>query len=61
MFSDLFDLVTEIEYWSIIGFKSILKPSDIVKNAKKIRHLHRNTSKIVNDYNTLISGIFTYN
>lgn len=60
MFSDTFDFVTEIEYWSLIGFKQIFKPNFIVTNATKIKQLHRNTSKIVNDYNSLIAGTFIY-
>jgi len=56
--SDVFELLTEIEYWSLIGFKTLLKPNNIVANATKIMRLHRNTSKIVNNYNTLIAGIF---
>jgi len=56
--SDVFELLTEIEYWSLIGFKNILTPNNIVTNATKIMRLHRNTSKIVNNYNTLIAGIF---
>lgn len=60
IFSDTFDLVTEIEYWSLIGFKHVFKPNFIVINATKIKKLHRNTSKIVNDYNSLIAGTFIY-
>lgn len=56
-FSEVFDLLTEIEYWTLIGFASTLKPNYIVKNTKKIKYLYRNTSKIVKDYNILIAGI----
>jgi hypothetical protein len=57
--SEVFDLVTEIQYWTLVGFASTLKPNYIVKNAEKIKHLHRNSSKIVNDYNILIAGILS--
>ncbi|VVC43185.1 Dynein heavy chain, domain-2,Dynein heavy chain domain,Dynein heavy chain, domain-1,Dynein heavy chain, P- [Cinara cedri] len=55
--SDTFDLVTEIEYWSLIEFKNIFMSNILVTNATKIKRLHRNASKIVNDYNTLIAGL----
>ncbi|XP_050544255.1 dynein axonemal heavy chain 2-like isoform X2 [Daktulosphaira vitifoliae] len=54
---DLLNLINETENWSLMKFNIPLNPKTIVLNAPKIKNLHRNVTKIVNDYNYLISGL----
>ncbi|XP_050440794.1 dynein axonemal heavy chain 2-like [Adelges cooleyi] len=55
--SFVLDSVNEIEHWTLLGFDIPLYPKSIIANAPNIKLLHRNVSKVVDDYNYLISGL----